>query len=368
LAVLRRLIQAGGIVASGAYDALETGGAPETAIGHAEAALHHATRRPGMGGTWMAMEDLAGAHHTEVEAWTAEHGGPTDGIGLGIARLNAATGGVKAGEYLILAARPSVGKTTVATHMAQAAAVDLRKRVGIFSLEMSAAALTHRIVCGRAGLCYADVRKGWLPDDGWSKLSDAYGELSEAALSIDDTPGLTIAEMRSRARRLREASGLDLLIVDYLGLMQPTNERASRNEQVSEMSRGLKAMAKELAVPVIVLSQLNRGIEGRATERKGDGEGGDVARPRLSDLRDSGSLEQDADGVWFLSRDQTNGSQAAILSVAKNRNGPLLDIELRIELPTGRVFEVETSGREAPEPFSPGSGSGGGWTPGQMGG
>ncbi|MGB9236733.1 MAG: replicative DNA helicase [Terriglobales bacterium] len=236
--------------------------------------------------------------------------------------LDEMTAGLQKSELVILAARPSMGKTSFAMNIAENAAIDDGKTVGIFSLEMSSEALLHRLLSSRAIIDAHKLRTGSLWKDDKEKLLRAAAELAEAPLFIDDTPGIGLTEMRAKARRLKQAQKgrLDLIVVDYLQLMSGGSKRfENRTQEVSAISRGLKALAKELEVPVIALSQLSRAPESR---------GGDH-RPQLSDLRESGSIEQDADVVMFIFREEIYKQDdpelkgRAEIIIAKQRNGPI---------------------------------------------
>ena len=228
------------------------------------------------------------------------------------------TAGFQPSDLVIVAARPGLGKTSLCLNIAQFVALKKQQSVGIFSLEMSKEQLVKRLLCGEAEVDSHKVNTGFLNKEDWSKLGRAAGLLSQAKIFIDDTAGMSIVEMRSKARRLNLEHGLDLIIVDYLQLMSGSNQRIeNRTQEISQISRGLKALAKEVHVPVIAISQLNRAIE----SRRGD------HRPQLSDLRESGSIEQDADVVLFIYREDavdpsTENSGVAEIIVGKQRNGP----------------------------------------------
>jgi len=239
------------------------------------------------------------------------------------------TSGLHGGEMIVIAARPSMGKTSLAMNIAEAVAVDQKLPVGVFSLEMTAESLVLRMLCSRARVNLRDIRDGFLADRDFPKLTLAAGKLAGAPLIIDDTPGLSILQMRARARRMAQQHGIKLLVVDYLQLLHSTARRAeNRQQEIADISNGVKALAKELNVPVVVLSQLNRELE-KDKDRK----------PRLSDLRESGAIEQDADLVALLykpSRGEedepaTQAESDAVpvnLLIAKQRNGPTGDVHL----------------------------------------
>lgn len=247
--------------------------------------------------------------------------GTFTGVPTPYPQLNEMTSGFQKGDMILIAARPSMGKTTFALNLAQYAALKEGKSVAIFSLEMSAEQLVFKMMCSEANVDNNDLRKGDLDESDWDNLARVTGPLSKARIFIDDTAGISVLEMKSKARRLKIEHGLDLIVIDYLQLMQGKGE--NRQLEVSEMSRSVKIMAKELGVPVICLSQLSR-----APEQRND------HRPMLSDLRDSGSIEQDADLVMFLFRDEyyekekSEAPGVTEVIIAKQRNGPTGTVKL----------------------------------------
>jgi len=216
-----------------------------------------------------------------------------------------------------LASRPGLGKTSLSLGIAQNLAVKYKRPVGFFSLEMSREELVDRLLVSQADIDAWKLKTGKLGEEDFTKLSNAMGELAEAPLFIDDTPALSILEMRTKARRLQVENGLDLLVVDYLQLAR-SRQLENRVQEVSEISQGLKNLARELKVPIIALSQLNRAVETRGGQK----------RPQLSDLRESGSIEMDADVVMFLWREDEENLENMVLDIAKHRNGPLRSIQL----------------------------------------
>ena len=265
-----------------------------------------------------------------IEKLLNNKGGLT-GIPTGFNDLDKLTSGLHPSDFIILAARPSMGKTALALNIVQNVALRAHKRVGgdprsvaFFSLEMSKEQLVNRMLCAEANIDSQRLRIGEMKEDDWTHLWDACDVMSKAKIYIDDTAGITVMDMRSRARRLKAEHGLDLIVVDYLQLMQGSGKRntsGDRQQEVSEISRSLKALARELDVPVLALSQLSRGVEARQ-----------VKRPMLSDLRESGSLEQDADIVAFLYRedyyDPETENKHTELIIAKHRNGPVDTVNL----------------------------------------
>jgi replicative DNA helicase len=311
----RRLIQAGGEVSRLGFD---LGRRVEEAVDEAEqtvfavkqlqrndSAMHIA---PIVRETWSLLE-----HRLRENKLV--HGVPTN-----FSKLDMLTQGLQPGELIILAARPSVGKTSFALNIARNAAVLARRPVVVFSLEMSKQSLVQRLICSEAKVDSYLLRTGQADPTAFQKIAMAMDTLTQADLWIDDTPSMTIASLRSRARRMKAQFGIALVVVDYLQLMHG-GRQDSRVQEVSDISSGLKSIAKELDVPVLALSQLSRESERRENKR-----------PQLSDLRDSGSIEQDADVVLFLYREGLHNREVdrakTDLIVAKNRNGPVDDLKL----------------------------------------
>lgn len=239
------------------------------------------------------------------------------GVATGFTELDDLTSGLQPSDLIVIAGRPSMGKTSLALGVAQHLAIEKRGTAAIFSLEMSKEQLVMRMLCSEARVDAHKLRSGYLGRADWPKLTTAAGRLTEAQIYIDDTPALSVLEMRAKARRLKAERGLDLLIVDYLQLMRGRGEADTREQEISEISRSLKALAKELQLPVIALSQLSRAVESRADRR-----------PVLADLRESGAIEQDADIVIFIYRDelyhQTDENKGiADIHIGKQRNGPV---------------------------------------------
>jgi replicative DNA helicase len=249
--------------------------------------------------------------------------GQLRGIRTGYRDLDNMTAGLQRSDLIILAARPAMGKTTLVTNLAYNVATIAKQPVLFFSLEMSKEQLVDRMLADASGVDAWNIRTGNLSDDDFSKLSDAMGEMAEAPIFIDDTPGVSVLEMRTKARRAAHEQPLGLIIIDYLQLMQGSGrDGGNRVQEVSEISRGLKLLARELNVPVIALSQLSRSVESRNPQI-----------PQLADLRESGSIEQDADIVMFIYREEyynpdTDRKQITDLIISKHRNGPTGKIEL----------------------------------------
>ncbi len=249
--------------------------------------------------------------------------GDVTGVPTGFMDLDRITSGFQRNDLIIIAARPSVGKTAFALNVAQNVAVKTDENVAIFSLEMGADQLVQRMLCAEGNIDAQRLRNGQLQADDWSKLTMAMGSLSNAGIYIDDTPGVRVNEIRSKCRRLKQEHGLGMILIDYLQLIQGSgSSKENRQQEVSEISRALKGLARELEVPLIALSQLSRGVESRQDKR-----------PMMSDIRESGSIEQDADIVGFLYRDdyydkETEKENIIEIIIAKQRNGPTGTVEL----------------------------------------
>jgi replicative DNA helicase len=245
------------------------------------------------------------------------------GVPTGFTDLDDMTSGLQPSDLIILAGRPSMGKTALALSIALYAAIEKRETVAIFSLEMSKEQLVLRMLCSEARVDAHKLRSGFLGKADWPKLTGAAGRLSEAAVYIDDSPAMTVLEMRAKARRLKAEHGLGLVIVDYLQLMRGRSDADNREQEISDISRSLKALAKELSIPVIALSQLSRAVETRGGDKK----------PQLADLRESGAIEQDADVVAFVFREEVyrpteENHGLADIVVRKQRNGPTGEVRL----------------------------------------
>jgi len=244
------------------------------------------------------------------------------GVPTGFEKLDEMTSGLQRSDLIIIAGRPSMGKTAFALNIAQRAAIESGIPVAIFSLEMSKEQLAFRMLSSEAMVDSQRLRRGYPGETDWPKLTTAAGRLAEAPIYIDDTAAISVLEMKAKARRLKAESGLGLLIVDYLQLMRAGGSRDSREQEISEISRSLKALAKELNIPVVALSQLNRQVEQRTNRR-----------PQMADLRESGAIEQDADVIMFLYRDEVynrteENTGLAEVNIGKQRNGPTGTVKL----------------------------------------
>lgn len=268
------------------------------------------------------------------------------GIPSGFVDLDRMTAGFQRNDLIIVAARPSVGKTAFALNIAQNVGVQAKETVAIFSLEMSAAQLVQRMICSEGKIDASRMRTGRFEGDDWERMAMAIGQLSEADIHIDDTPGITANEIRAKCRRLKKERGLGMIVIDYLQLIQGRGGRGTnRQEEVSQISRTLKQIARELEVPVIALSQLSRGVEQRQDKR-----------PMMSDLRESGAIEQDADIVAFLYRDdyydkESDKKNIIEIIISKQRNGPVGTVELVFLKNFNKFVNLEQSYSTATEPL-----------------
>lgn len=324
--VLRQLVRVSTEIAAMGYEANDD---VSTLLDTAESRILEISNRKKKN-DFTAINDILMDSVQSIESLLQNKGGLT-GLPAGFADLDKLTSGLHPSDFIILAARPSMGKTALALNIVQNVALRAHKVIGgeprsvaFFSLEMSKEQLVNRMLCAEAGIDSQRLRVGEMHDEDWTHLWDACDTMSRAKIYIDDTAGITAMDMRSRARRLKAEHGLDLIVVDYLQLMQGSGKRnnsGDRQQEVSEISRSLKALARELDVPVLALSQLSRSVESRQ-----------VKRPMLSDLRESGSLEQDADIVAFLYREDyynpDTENKHTELIIAKHRNGPVDTVNL----------------------------------------
>lgn len=328
-ATLRRLIQAGGKIAALGFVEEED---LQATLDLAEAELFHVSQHRN-NQDFIHISKIVDTFYEQITT-LQERRGEVVGVPTGYGDLDEMTGGLQPSDLIILAARPGVGKTSFALSVAYNVAMAGGGTVGIFSLEMSREQLVQRLLAMHTNIDSQRLRTGNLREPDLQLLTEAMGRLSELPIYIEDTPSLSISEVRSRTRRLHAENGLDLLLIDYLQLMQGRRSD-NRVQEVGEISRGLKALARELNVPVIALSQLSRAVEGRTSHV-----------PMLSDLRESGSLEQDADIVMFIYREElydkeTDKKGIAELHIAKHRNGPVGMVPLRFEANTTRFQNLE---------------------------
>ncbi|HET8604307.1 MAG TPA: replicative DNA helicase [Marmoricola sp.] len=314
-AILRRLVDAGTRIAQMGYAGE---GDVDDTVDRAQAEVYAITEKR-QAEDYAPLSDIMEATLDEIEA-ISNRDGQMVGVPTGFADLDELTNGLHGGQMVIVAARPAMGKSTLGLDLCRAASIHNNMTSVIFSLEMTKSEITMRLLSAEAKIPLNHIRNGPMTDDDWSKLARKMGEVSGAPLFIDDSPNMTMMEIRAKARRLKQRHDLRLIVIDYLQLMSSGKKVESRQLEVSEFSRQIKLLAKELEVPIIALSQLNRGPEQRSDKR-----------PMMSDLRESGSIEQDADIVMLLHREDayekesTRPGEADII-VAKHRNGPTRDV------------------------------------------
>lgn len=319
-AILRRLVDAGTKIVQIGYAGE---GDVDDVVDRAQAEVYSVTDKRASE-DYAPLSELMEMTVDELEA-IANRDGAMAGVPTGFAELDELTNGLHGGQMVIVAARPAVGKSTIGLDFARAAAIKHRLPSVIFSLEMSRTEITMRLLSAEGRIPLHHMRNGKMSDDEWTKLARKTGEVSSAPLFIDDSPNLTMMEIRAKARRLKQRHDLRLIVIDYLQLMTSGKKVESRQLEVSEFSRQIKLLAKELDIPVVAICQLNRGSEQRTSKR-----------PLLSDLRESGSLEQDADMVILLHREDLYEKESprageADIIVAKHRNGPTADLVLSFQ-------------------------------------
>lgn len=316
--LLRRLIRTATGIAQDGYSREDE---VEVLLGEAEKSILEVAQRKNAG-AFHNIKDVLVRTYDNIETMHNRVGDIT-GIATGFAELDKMTAGFQRNDLIIVGARPSVGKTAFALNIAQNVATKTGENVAIFSLEMGAEQLVMRMLCAEGNIDAQRLRTGSLTDEDWGKLTMAMGSLSNAGIFIDDTPGVKITDIRSKCRRLKQEHGLGMILIDYLQLILGSGRSGeNRQQEVSEISRSLKALARELQVPVIALSQLSRGVEQRQDKR-----------PMMSDIRESGSIEQDADIVAFLYRDdyydkESENKNIIEIIIAKQRNGPTGTVSL----------------------------------------
>ncbi|GER67325.1 replicative DNA helicase [Weizmannia acidilactici] len=295
-------------------------------------------------GDFKHIKDVLVSTYDNIEMLHNRKGDVT-GIPTGFYELDRMTAGFQRNDLIIVAARPSVGKTAFALNIAQNVGTKTGENVAIFSLEMGAEQLVMRMLCAEGNIDAQRLRTGALTDEDWRKLTMAMGSLSNSGIYIDDTPGVRVSEIRSKCRRLKQEHGLGMVVIDYLQLIQGSaRSRENRQQEVSEISRSLKALARELEVPVIALSQLSRSVEQRQDKR-----------PMMSDIRESGSIEQDADIVAFLYREDyyeqdTENKNIIEIIIAKQRNGPVGTVQLAFVKEYNKFVNLERRYDDAPVP------------------
>lgn len=334
-AVLRSLINAATRIAADAY---KGGRDVDEILDEAEQYIFEVSRRTSSQG-FSRLKDILKTTFENIDKLWANKGGVT-GIPTGFPDLDSITCGLQRSDLIIIAARPSMGKTTLALNIAQHIAVNEKLPVAMFSLEMSKEQLVQRMLCAQAGIDSQRLRRGFLTEEDYPKLTRAAGPLAEAPFFIDDTPSISVMEMRAKARRLKAEHGLAAIFIDYLQLMRGHGYSENRQQEISAISRSLKALAKELDVPVVALSQLSRAVEQR--EKK---------RPVLSDLLESGGIEANADLVAFIYREgyynpDTENKHETEIIIAKQRNGPIGTVKLYFKESHNRFLSISRENYE----------------------
>jgi replicative DNA helicase len=328
--VLRRLIHTATEIITQSYDDTRTSVSVDELLDQAERSIFEITQKK-IRDSFIALKDIVKDSFKTIER-LYERKEMVTGLPTGFADIDKLTSGFQPSDLIIVAGRPSMGKTAFCLNVAAHAAIDKEKAVAVFSLEMSKEQLVLRMLCSEARVDAHRLRTGYLSESDWPKLTLAAGRLSEAPIFIDDTAAISVLEMRAKARRLKAEHGLELIIVDYLQLMRGRGRDDNREQEISNISRSLKAIAKELQVPVIALSQLNRAVETRGKDK----------RPMLADLRESGAIEQDADVIFFIYRDEVYNKcecphdgeclcgrrGVAEVIIGKQRNGPIGKVDL----------------------------------------
>ncbi len=328
--ILRQLIGAAGEIAALAYEDTDDASA---VVDRAEQVLFGVSQRH-ISRDLVPIRDVIDEYYDRV-SYLYEHKGETIGVPTGFRQLDKLLGGFQKSDLIIIAARPGMGKTSLMLSIAQNAARKYDQRVAVFSLEMSSEQLVQRLIASETGIDAQRLRLGHLRDDEWPLFVHATGVLSETMIFIDDTPSISDMQLRTKARRLYAEHGLDMIVIDYLQLMQTDRRIDNRVQEISQLSRSLKGLARELNVPVVVGSQLSRAVEQRNDKR-----------PMLSDLRESGSIEQDADIVAFIYRDEyyapeTEQPNIAEILISKHRNGPTGMVPLYFQKELAKFREVE---------------------------
>jgi replicative DNA helicase len=343
MAVLRELIQTSSQIIAQAFEAKED---VQTLVDDAERKIFGLAERRLEGSALPIGKILRNTfEYIERLYERKEH---VTGVATGFEKLDLETSGFQPSDFIIIAGRPSMGKTAFALNIAQHVGIALHGKVLVLSLEMSSQQIVQRMLCSEAKVDSQAVRTGYLTSSDWHRLTAAAGRLSEASIFIDDSPGLTVLEARAKARRMKAEHGLDLLVIDYLQLMRGRAAMESRQQEISEISRSLKALAKELNIPVVALSQLSRAVEARQARD---------FKPQLSDLRESGALEQDADVILFLYRSSQykedlppDEKNIAEVIIGKQRNGPVGTVKV-VFLPQYARFENVADLHRQPQPF-----------------
>ncbi|HEU5034637.1 MAG TPA: replicative DNA helicase [Mycobacteriales bacterium] len=333
-AILRRLVEAGTRIVQLGYGAAGgSGGDVDDVVDRAQQAVYDVTERR-TSDDYVRLEHVLQQAFDEIEAM-GSRGNELYGVPTGFRELDELTNGFHPGQLIVIAGRPAMGKSTVGLDALRSACIKNGMTGVLFSLEMGRSEITTRLLSAEARILLSHLRTGQMTDDDWNRLARKMGEIADAPLFIDDSPNMSMMEIRAKARRLKQRHDLKLVVVDYLQLMSSPKRVENRQQEVAEMSRSLKLLAKELEVPVIAISQLNRGPEQRTDKR-----------PQMSDLRESGAIEQDADMVILLHREdfyerESPRAGEADLIVAKHRNGPTKDVVVLSQLHYSRFVDLQ---------------------------
>ena len=329
-AILRRLVEAGTRIVQFGYSGADGQDVAEV-VDRAQAEIYDVTERRATE-DFVPLEELLQPTMDEIDS-IASRGGISLGVPTGFADFDKLTNGLHPGQMIVIAARPAMGKSTLGMDIIRSAAIHHNMTAAFFSLEMGRTEITMRLLSAEAGIQLQHMRKGQMRDEDWTRLATTMGRVSDAPLFIDDSPNMSLMEIRAKARRLKQRHDLKIIAIDYLQLMSSGKRVESRQQEVSEFSRALKLLAKELEVPVIAISQLNRGPEQRTDKR-----------PQVSDLRESGSLEQDADIITLLHRPEYYNNEErpgeADIIVGKHRNGPTATITVAHQLHLSRFVDM----------------------------
>ena len=335
-AILRRLVEAGTKIVQLGYGAASgMGGEVDDVVDRAQQAVYEVTERR-TSEDYIRLEDVLQQAFDEIEAM-GSRGSELYGVPTGFRELDELTNGLHAGQLVVVAGRPAMGKSTMGLDFLRAASIKNQMTGALFSLEMSRSEITMRLLSAEAQILLSRLRTGQMTDPDWNRLARRMGEIAQAPLFIDDSPNMSMMEIRAKCRRLKQRHDLKLVVVDYLQLMTSPRKVENRQQEVAEMSRSLKLLAKELEIPVVAISQLNRGAEQRQDKR-----------PQMSDLRESGAIEQDADMVILLHREDAYEKESprageADLIVAKHRNGPTKDVVVSSQLHYSRFVDMQQS-------------------------
>jgi replicative DNA helicase len=332
-AILRRLVEAGTRIVQMGYGAANVGGEVDDIVDRAQQEVYDVTDRR-TSDDYIRLDEVLQQAFDEIEAM-GSRGSELYGVPTGFRELDELTNGLHDGQLIVIAGRPASGKSTLGVDILRSASIRHGHTSVLFSLEMGRSEITMRLLSAEAQILLSHLRTGKMTDPDWNRLARRMGEIAQAPLFIDDSPNMSMMEIRAKARRLKQRNELKLIVVDYLQLMSSPKRVENRQQEVAEMSRSLKLLAKELDVPVIAISQLNRGPEQRSDKR-----------PQMSDLRESGAIEQDADVVILLHREELYERESprageADLIVAKHRNGPTKDVVVLSQLHYSRFVDLQ---------------------------